>query len=162
MGTSKKLVKALEKTDWLDRMLIISAFVFFLLVVLFILQQRIISRSIRIAFWWTRFLPDFSEDKKLLGLAKVAPTLSAVVSDSAILSSALSTSAVATTLSALPTAVKASSLIVDTLSPSTTLATERTSTSIYTMADSSLLTTAILSDAASSTPLILPPTHVEL
>ncbi len=157
MGTSKKLVKALEKTDWLDRMLIISAFVFFLLVVLFILQQRIIIRGLRIAFWWTRFLPDFSEDKKLLDLAKVAPTLSAVVSDSAILSSALSTSAVATTLSASPTAVKASFPIVDTLSfsPSSTPATERTSTSIYTSAaEPNLLTTAI--------PSILPPTHVEL
>lgn len=103
-------------------------------------------------------MPDFSEDKKLLDLAKVGPTLSAVVSDSAILSSALSTSVVATTLSASPTAVKASSLIEDTLF---TLATERTSTIIYTMADSSLLTTTTSSDV-SSTPPILPPTHVEL
>ncbi|KIJ61899.1 hypothetical protein HYDPIDRAFT_115400 [Hydnomerulius pinastri MD-312] len=57
LGTSKQLVTALEQTDWLDRILIISALVFFGLVVLFVLQQRIVARGLRIAFWWTRFLP---------------------------------------------------------------------------------------------------------
>lgn len=65
MSTSKQLVTALEKSDWLDRILIISGFVFFLLVVLFILKQRIIDRGLKIAFWWTRFLPDFSSDEEL-------------------------------------------------------------------------------------------------
>ena len=60
MSTSKQLITALEKSDWLDRILIISGFVFFLLVVLFILKQRIIDRGLRVAFWWTRFIPDFS------------------------------------------------------------------------------------------------------
>ena len=60
MSTSKQLITALEKSDWLDRILIISGFVFFLLVVLFILKQRIIDRGLKVAFWWTRFLPDFS------------------------------------------------------------------------------------------------------
>ena len=66
MSTSKQLITALEKSDWLDRILIISGFVFFLLVVLFILKQRIIDRGFKIAFWWTRFLPDFSSDEELL------------------------------------------------------------------------------------------------
>jgi protein transport protein SEC20 len=57
MGTSKQLITALEKSDWLDRLLIITALVFFFLVVLFILKQRIVDRGLRIAFWWTRFLP---------------------------------------------------------------------------------------------------------
>ncbi|KAJ3506716.1 hypothetical protein NLJ89_g6712 [Agrocybe chaxingu] len=57
MSTSRQLIIALEKSDWLDRVLIISAFVFFLLVVLFIVKQRIVDRSIRIAFWWTKFIP---------------------------------------------------------------------------------------------------------
>jgi protein transport protein SEC20 len=65
MSTSKLLITALEKSDWLDRILIISGFVFFLLVVLFILKQRIIDRGLKIAFWWTRFLPDFSTDEEL-------------------------------------------------------------------------------------------------
>ena len=66
MSTSKQLITALEKSDWLDRILIISGFVFFLLVVLFILKQRIVDRGFKIAFWWTRFLPDFSSDEELL------------------------------------------------------------------------------------------------
>jgi protein transport protein SEC20 len=58
MDTSKQLIIALEKSDWLDRLLILSGLGFFLLVVLFILKQRIVDRGLRIAFWWTRFLPD--------------------------------------------------------------------------------------------------------
>ncbi|KAG2139308.1 hypothetical protein DEU56DRAFT_800619 [Suillus clintonianus] len=57
LGTSKQLITALEKTDWLDRILIISGLVFFGLVVLFILKQRIVDRGLRIAFFWTRILP---------------------------------------------------------------------------------------------------------
>jgi protein transport protein SEC20 len=66
MTTSKQLITALEKADWLDRMLILSAFFFFLLVVLFILKQRVLDRGLRIAFWWTRFIPDFRNDEAIL------------------------------------------------------------------------------------------------
>ncbi len=55
--TSKHLITALEKSDWLDRLLIIAALAFFLLVVLFILKQRIVDRGLKVAFWWTRFIP---------------------------------------------------------------------------------------------------------
>jgi protein transport protein SEC20 len=78
MGTSKQLITALEKSDWLDRLLILSALVFFFLVVLFILKQRIIDRALRIALWWTRFLPtgeiDFDKMEKgelVIGAASV-------------------------------------------------------------------------------------------
>ncbi|KAF9239858.1 Sec20-domain-containing protein [Melanogaster broomeanus] len=57
LGTSRQLVAALEQTDWLDRVVIVAALVFFALVVLFVLKQRILDRGVRIAFWWTRFLP---------------------------------------------------------------------------------------------------------
>src|SRR6266852_2163160 len=57
LGASKQLVTALEKADWLDRLLIFSALAFFALVVLFILKQRIVDRGLRLAFWWTRLLP---------------------------------------------------------------------------------------------------------
>ncbi|KAJ6541130.1 Sec20-domain-containing protein, partial [Mycena sp. CBHHK59/15] len=50
MDTSKQLITALEKSDWLDRILIFSALFFFILVVLFILKQRIFDRGMRIAF----------------------------------------------------------------------------------------------------------------
>ena len=62
MGTSKQLITALEKSDWLDRLLLLSATIFFFLVVLFILKQRIVDRGLRIALWWTRFLPNTGID----------------------------------------------------------------------------------------------------
>ncbi|CCM04892.1 uncharacterized protein FIBRA_07088 [Fibroporia radiculosa] len=66
LSTSKHLITALEKSDWMDRMLIFAGLAFFVLVVLFILKQRLIDRSIRIAFWWTRFIPNFSGDAALM------------------------------------------------------------------------------------------------
>ncbi|KAJ7485375.1 Sec20-domain-containing protein [Mycena latifolia] len=70
MDTSKHLITALEKSDWLDRVLIFAALLFFFLVVLFILKQRLFDRGMRIAFWWTRFVPDFSGDAQLLSMEK--------------------------------------------------------------------------------------------
>ncbi|KAF8523007.1 Sec20-domain-containing protein [Gautieria morchelliformis] len=66
LSTSKHLITALEKSDWLDRLLIFAAVSFFFLVVLFILKQRVIDKGIRIAFWWTRFIPEFSRDVEML------------------------------------------------------------------------------------------------
>ncbi|KIL63131.1 hypothetical protein M378DRAFT_179389 [Amanita muscaria Koide BX008] len=86
MSTSKQLVTVLEKTDWLDRMLLISAFAFFLLVVLFIVKQRVIDRGLRIAFWWTRFLPDFSADEEVLRSGEIVSSLSKLASDTAAVS----------------------------------------------------------------------------
>jgi protein transport protein SEC20 len=79
MGTSRQLITALEKSDWLDRLLIMSGLAFFLLVVLFILKQRIVDRGLRVAFWWTRFLPDFSGDAELITMEKNDVLASAVV-----------------------------------------------------------------------------------
>lgn len=94
MGTSKQLITALEKSDWLDRVLIFSAFTFFILVVLFIVKQRILNRSLRVALWWTRFLPDFSGDAELLRMEKGGVVISSGISTtSAIVSSIMSTAA---------------------------------------------------------------------
>ncbi|KAF9511987.1 hypothetical protein BS47DRAFT_1128438 [Hydnum rufescens UP504] len=57
MDTSKTLVTALEKSDWLDRLLILSSLAFFLLVVAYILKKRIIDKGIWLAFWWIKYLP---------------------------------------------------------------------------------------------------------
>lgn len=54
---SKQLVTALEKADRMDKLLIMAGLVFFSLVVIFILKQRVIDRGIRIALFWTRFIP---------------------------------------------------------------------------------------------------------
>lgn len=64
--TSKHLITALEKSDWLDRLLVLAGLAFFVLVVLFILKQRLVDRSLRIALWWTRFVPNFSGDEVLM------------------------------------------------------------------------------------------------
>jgi len=57
LTTSKQLVTALEKADRMDKLLIIAGLVFFFLIILFILKQRVIDRGIRIALFWTRFIP---------------------------------------------------------------------------------------------------------
>ena len=110
MGTSKQLITALEKSDWLDRLLIITALVFFFLVVLFILKQRIVDRGLRIALWWTRFLPagDIDFDKLERGDG-IINTASVIVS---------SVVASASTLSGLGHTVWSSAAADATLSPS--------------------------------------------
>jgi protein transport protein SEC20 len=97
MDTSKQLITALEKSDWLDRVLIFSALLFFLLVVLFILKQRIFDRGMRMAFWWTRFVPDFSGDSQLLSMEKG----SATVLSTTLASSAASAASVLASSSAI-------------------------------------------------------------
>ncbi|KAJ6538723.1 Sec20-domain-containing protein [Mycena sp. CBHHK59/15] len=98
MDTSKQLITALEKSDWLDRILIFSALFFFILVVLFILKQRIFDRGMRIAFWWTRYIPAFSGDAQLLSMEKGSATaLSVTLASSA--ASAVSVLASSTTTS---------------------------------------------------------------
>ncbi|KAF7313422.1 hypothetical protein HMN09_00498100 [Mycena chlorophos] len=103
LDTSKQLVTALEKADLLDRVLIFAALAFFILVVLFILKQRIFDRSLRIALWWTRFLPDFSGDEALLaaekGMGSLSTTLETVVET--VVSSVAAASSVVATASAI-------------------------------------------------------------
>lgn len=70
LSTSKHLIAALEKSDWLDRLLILAAVAFFFLVVLFILKQRVVDKGIHFAFWWTRFIPDFHGDAALLKMER--------------------------------------------------------------------------------------------
>ncbi|TFK73484.1 Sec20-domain-containing protein, partial [Pluteus cervinus] len=83
MGTSKQLVTALEKADWIDRLLILAGFAFFILTVLFILKQRIFDKGVYLAFWWTRFIPNpFSRRISLVDdepdLAEVVETVTSV------------------------------------------------------------------------------------
>ncbi|KAF7344582.1 Protein transport protein sec20 [Mycena sanguinolenta] len=88
MDTSKQLITALEKSDWVDRVLIFSALLFFILVVLFILKQRIFDRGIRMALWWTRFVPDFSGDSELLSMEKGSAAVLSTTLASSIASAA--------------------------------------------------------------------------
>lgn len=92
------LITALEKSDWLDRVLILAALLFFFLVVLFILKQRILDRSIRIAFWWTRFIPDFTGDSALLKMEEGGQVVAAT-------SSQLGSTIASTVLTSVVTAI---------------------------------------------------------
>ena len=94
MGTSRQLIAALEKSDWLDRLLLLSATVFFFLVVLFILKQRIVDRGLRIALWWTRFLPSGDIDFDLMEKGQAAVMNSATALASGVIASASTTLAV--------------------------------------------------------------------
>lgn len=90
IDTSRHLITALAKSDWLDRFLLLGGLCFFLLVVGFILKQRVFDKSIRIIFWWTRFLPNFSEDAALLKTctegASTAALSTALITTSTLLS----------------------------------------------------------------------------
>jgi len=98
MDTSKHIITALEKADWLDRLLILAGLMFFILVVLFILKQRILDRGLRVALWWTLFLP--SQPKGVPPIVAVSSDSIERVSSSAVLETILDTvSTVSTTLS---------------------------------------------------------------
>ncbi|KAJ8482887.1 hypothetical protein ONZ45_g14794 [Pleurotus djamor] len=106
MGTSKHLITALEKADWIDRLLILSALAFFILVVLFIVKVRILDRGLRIAFWWTRFLPSGGAPQvspDVLGQAEkggLTDVLTSILIPSSTLVASSVAASVATTLSA--------------------------------------------------------------
>ncbi|KAF9489247.1 Sec20-domain-containing protein [Pleurotus eryngii] len=122
MGTSKHLITALEKADWLDRLLILAALSFFVLVVLFILKQRIVDRGLRVAFWWTRFLPGGGIQREDI-LGEAEKELHVPVSSISIATS-LATAAVSSIISAVTPSLAASlsSTLADSqLTPSSSL-----------------------------------------
>ncbi|KAJ4490135.1 Sec20-domain-containing protein [Lentinula aciculospora] len=60
MDASKQLITALQKSDRMDRLLIFFGLMFFFLSVSIVLKERLLDRSVRLAFWWTQFLPSGS------------------------------------------------------------------------------------------------------
>ncbi|KAF4564648.1 hypothetical protein EYR40_010815 [Pleurotus pulmonarius] len=106
MGTSKHLITALEKADWLDRLLILAALSFFILVVLFILKKRIVDRGLRVAFWWTKFLPGRAQraSEDVLGEAEKGHHTPSIIATS------LATATVASVVAAVMPSLAASLL----------------------------------------------------
>jgi len=102
MGTSKQLITALEKSDWLDRLLIMTGLVFFFLVVLLILKQRIIDRGLRIALWWTRFLPSGDIDLDILEKGEGVMATAVAVASSVTTSASLALAGLSQTVSGVP------------------------------------------------------------
>ena len=95
----------------MDRLLVFAALLFFLLVVLFILKQRIVDRGIRIAFWWTRFIPDFSGDEALLAMDVEKGQLEQTLSTSASSVAAAVSTALGTASSIAASLVSASASV---------------------------------------------------
>ena len=71
MDTAKQIVGALEKADWLDRLLIIGAFTFFLVVVVWVVGQRTVGRGLRVMWWLTGGLRSSPSVKENLRKATV-------------------------------------------------------------------------------------------
>ncbi|KAL5498981.1 SEC20 [Sanghuangporus vaninii] len=165
--TSKQLITALERADWLDRLLVLAALAFFFLVVLFVLKQRILDRGFRLAFWWTQFLPGLGEkgsmrmDEKAGRILEEGRTSANVVGASIVSVVRSGTEAVK---QAVPTALtQASSVVVNSageildeasLSSSPESASNPTSV-LYTL---SSISTTITTDTTSTTLDALPET----
>jgi protein transport protein SEC20 len=79
MDTAKQLVGALEKADWLDRLLILGAFTFFLLVVVWVVGQRTVGRGLRVVWWLTGGLRSSPSVKENIRKAAVEKAKEAVV-----------------------------------------------------------------------------------
>ncbi|KAF8439091.1 Sec20-domain-containing protein [Boletus edulis BED1] len=150
IGTSKQLVTALEQTDWLDRVLIIAALVFFGLVVLFILKQRILDRGLRIAFWWTRFVPGLDGSRGRATGEKLKEVVTDVGAGTSLTSVVVAATAIPSTL--------ASVLAVTATLPGHSIDVSQTEESVplWGVASESAAT------ADSGSTLVSEPVHVEL
>ncbi|EAU89292.1 hypothetical protein CC1G_03557 [Coprinopsis cinerea okayama7 len=107
--TTRTIVTALEKSDWLDRVLILSAFGFFLLVVLFIVKQRVVDRGVGMVLWWFKWIPGigYSTSSVMAGsgvdLEKGVKAAASTVSTATSLGSVIASSVVAAASSAMST-----------------------------------------------------------
>ncbi|KAH8829373.1 Sec20-domain-containing protein [Flagelloscypha sp. PMI_526] len=117
LDTSKRLITALEKADWIDRMIIFFGLFVFCFTVLFILKQRIFDRGMRIAFWWTRFIPDFGGDEALLQMEEgVVSNITQVVGATASSIAAIASETLSSLLSPSPSSTFESPITEDSKS----------------------------------------------
>ncbi|KAJ3895269.1 Sec20-domain-containing protein [Lentinula edodes] len=109
MDASKQLITALQKSDRMDRLLIFFGLILFFLSVSIVLKERVLDRSVRLAFWWTRFLPS---GKSPVFISNVS---SSVVSGAS--TSLPETTIIAYTSSVLATATAAATSLTSILLP---------------------------------------------
>jgi protein transport protein SEC20 len=64
LKTSRGLITALERTDWLDRVLILGGLVVFSLACAWIVKVRVVDRAVGVAFWWVRFMQSLSGEEE--------------------------------------------------------------------------------------------------
>ncbi|KAG8824241.1 hypothetical protein FRC18_010559 [Serendipita sp. 400] len=83
LDTSKNLITALERTDWLDRLLILGALAVFLLTCGWIIKVRVFDRVVGIAFWWVKWMPSWDESSMIDALEKGQNVVSASLKETA-------------------------------------------------------------------------------
>ncbi|KAJ3754919.1 Sec20-domain-containing protein [Lentinula raphanica] len=108
MDASQQLITALQKSDRMDRLLIFFGLLCFFLSVSIVLKERLIDRSVRLAFWWTRFLSSGSTKDFTQSVASIS-------GDSLMTASSVFASATASSVSLASTATS----IVSSTSSST-------------------------------------------
>lgn len=108
LDTSKNLVTALEKTDWLDRLLILGALTVFLLTCAWIIKVRVFDRMIRLTFWWVKWLPSLKSDRILDELERGAKAVTSSAQSAISTTIATLTEKTSSTASHLTTAIATS------------------------------------------------------
>jgi hypothetical protein len=135
LTTSKALITALERADFLDRILILAALIFFALVCAFIIKRRVVDKGLRIAGFATRLIPRLP--KGILGKRATQEVLHMTTAfTSSVATASLSALKASQSASQAPTATSASSeeqtpapSLVETVELSMTPVTEEESIS---------------------------------
>ncbi|KAG8830431.1 hypothetical protein FRC17_004882, partial [Serendipita sp. 399] len=159
LDTSKNLITALERTDWLDRLLILGALMVFLLTCAWIIKVRVFDRVVGIAFWWVKWMPSWDESSVIDALEKGQNVATTSLKESAsriseTLSSSLSTlteNAVSATSDASWATTALAETMIASLQDPISIA-EDASGSITTVSDISLTVATSLTSLISSVP----------
>ncbi|KAF5314580.1 hypothetical protein D9611_007059 [Ephemerocybe angulata] len=96
MDTAKEILGALEKADWMDRLVLIGAFMFFICVVVWVGWARTIGRGVRVVFSILSWVPGLgSGSSKAVEFVPASAVASATAS---VVSIAVSAASVASSL----------------------------------------------------------------
>lgn len=110
LNTSKALVTALERSDWLDRLLIFASLALFLMVAAYIVKKRLIDKGVWLAFWWVKYVPFPSSkasraDKALDLVEKGINSSSGQVAQSVVTAAASVATAASVAAASMPTSI---------------------------------------------------------
>ncbi|KAJ3818934.1 Sec20-domain-containing protein [Lentinula raphanica] len=147
MDASQQLITALQKSDRMDRLLIFFGLLCFFLSVSIVLKERLFDRSVRLAFWWTRFLPSGS----MKDLPDFTQSVASISGDALMAASSVFASATASGISLASTATS----IVSSASSSASLTYESDASiqsSLSTLLESTILDSTQEMSTASESP----------
>lgn len=97
LNVSKAIITSLERADYIDRLLIVAALLFFVLVCAFIIKRRVLDKGLRIVSFVGRLVPRGAKSKASQSAIKSASSLASVAMSTAtaLLSTASTIAAVA-------------------------------------------------------------------